>query len=576
MKIKAMFRLLYILVLLVLLLFALPAVVQAQFIYTTNNGTITIMGYSGSSGTVTIPDRINNLLVTSIGSNAFMGNTNVSNVMIPNAVNSIGSLAFFGCNNLTNVTIGSSVSSIGLGAFQSCSNLITVYFTGNAPILPDSNVFSGDNSAIAYYLAGTMGWGSTYGNELPTVVWEPFTYSTNNGTITITGYTGSGSVVAIPNTINGVPVTTIDTNALESSSLASVLIPNSVTNIGDYAFYNCSSLMAIYFQGNAPSLDGSHIFSGDSNVTVYYLPGTTGWGSMFSGLSTVAWVQFTYTTNNGTITITGYIANGGAVIIPSTISGLPVTSINNLVFYDHYYLTSVIIANSITNIGPIAFNGCSSMTNVTIGTGVTSIGNSAFDGCASLTSVIIPGNVTSIGTNAFTGCTGLTNLTISNGVSKIKDGAFYDCTSLTSVTIPNSVTSIESEAFEGCGLTSVYFTGNALTPTNDSSVFASIKNVTVYYLPSATGWGITFDGRPTALWLPQEQTYDSSFSVQTNQFGFNINWASGETVVVEACTNLLNPIWSPVATNTLTSGSSYFSDPQWTNYPFRFYRLSSQ
>ena len=69
------------------------------------------------------------------------------------------------------------------------------------------------------------------------------------------------------------------------------------------------------------------------------------------------------------------------------------------------------------------------------------------------------------------------------------------------------------------------------------------------------------------------QTGDGSFGVKTNQFGFNINWASGQVVVVQACTNLSNPAWLPLQTNTLTSGSVYFSDPQWTNYPGRYYRL---
>jgi hypothetical protein len=77
------------------------------------------------------------------------------------------------------------------------------------------------------------------------------------------------------------------------------------------------------------------------------------------------------------------------------------------------------------------------------------------------------------------------------------------------------------------------------------------------------------------LWTPQVQTTDASFGVRTNQFGFTITWASGMTVVVEACTNLANPTWYPLATNTLTGGSAYFSDPQWTSYPARFYRLRS-
>jgi hypothetical protein len=71
-------------------------------------------------------------------------------------------------------------------------------------------------------------------------------------------------------------------------------------------------------------------------------------------------------------------------------------------------------------------------------------------------------------------------------------------------------------------------------------------------------------------------TDDGGFGVQNNQFGFNIAWASDTVVVVEACTNLANPAWTPVGTNTLTGGSSYFSDPDWTSYPGRFYRLRSQ
>jgi hypothetical protein len=92
-------------------------------------------------------------------------------------------------------------------------------------------------------------------------------------------------------------------------------------------------------------------------------------------------------------------------------------------------------------------------------------------------------------------------------------------------------------------------------------------------------WGSTFGGRSTApsfLPNPVILNNDPSFGVQTNCFGFIISWATNTSVVVEACTDLSNPAWSPVATNTLTGGSSYFSDSQWTNYPGRFYRLSSQ
>src|SRR5665647_1020082 len=116
-----------------LLLLALPAVVQAQFTFTTNNGAITITGYNGTGGVVVIPSATNGYPVTSIGDTAFSNKVNVTIVIIPNSVTNIGVSAFRLCTSMTNVTIGSSVTSIGSFAFQSCSNLGSVQ-------IPDSVV----------------------------------------------------------------------------------------------------------------------------------------------------------------------------------------------------------------------------------------------------------------------------------------------------------------------------------------------------------------------------------------------------------------------------------------------------
>jgi hypothetical protein len=324
-------------------------------------------------------------------------------------------------------------------------------------------------------------------------------------------------------------------------------------------------------------------------------------------LPAVVQAQFDYTEDNGAITITGYTGPGGALAIPATIDGYTVTSIGWYAFYGNTSLTSVTIPNSVTSIGHQAFSSCTSLTNISmdaansvyssldgvlvnqaqtaliqfpggrggsyaIPNSVTSIGDHAFAYCTSLTSVTIPNSVTSIGNGAFLSCTNLTNVTIQNGV--IGNSMFANCTSLTSVTIGNSVTSIGDGAFAGCtSLTGVYFQGNA--PSVGSSVFLYTDNVTVYYLPGTTGWGATFAGRPAVLWNPLVQTGDASFGVRTNRFGFTITWANNRTVVVEAATNLANPVWIPVGTNILTNGASYFSDPEWINHPARFYRLRS-
>jgi len=479
---------------------------------------------------------------------------------------------------------------------------------------------------------------------IPIVAQAQFTYATNNGAITVTGYNGSDGTVAIPNTINGYAVAVIGDWAFYATSVTNVLIPDSVTNIGDGAFFNCESLTnvtlgsgvtsvgdwafgfcptlaSICCRGNAPSLGGADVFYGNE-AAIYYLAGATGWGFMFHGHPAIprnAPVPFDYATNSDGITlaITGYAGSDSEVIIPSSINFLPVTSFGNNAF-DSVNMTNIIIPNIVTNLGDSAFNncvnltgivipsrvkqtgnftfdGCSRLANVTIPASVTKIGDGAFAGCSSLTSIIIPSSVTSIGSEAFDN-SGLTNITIPdsvvfidglafvncyklatvklpNTITSISYLMFAECDNLTQITIPDGITNIGTAAFYDCyKLTAIYFEGNA--PSTGDQVF-NYSNPTIYYRPGTIGWAEHFDGLPTALTpLSYPVIVDSpNFGVQTKRFGFTIFWATNTPVIVEASTNLLD--WQPVQTNTLTTGSAYFSDPQQTNYPSRFYRLRS-
>ena len=84
-----------------------------------------------------------------------------------------------------------------------------------------------------------------------------------------------------------------------------------------------------------------------------------------------------------------------------------------------------------------------------------------------------------------------------------------------------------------------------------------------------------FGGRAAVLWNPSIQTTNASFGVRTNQFGFTITGTANIPIVVEASASLASASWTPLQTCTLTNGSIYFNDPQWTNYPARFYRVRS-
>jgi len=237
--------------------------------------------------------------------------------------------------------------------------------------------------------------------------------------------------------------------------------------------------------------------------------------------------DFTYTTNDAGITITGYTGTGGAVAIPGTIEGVPVTRIGDLLF---------------------AFN-----TNIT--------------------SITIPENVTGIDAEVFARCVNLRSVSIPNGVTNIGTGAFYYCLSLTSLTIPATVSNIGVRAFASCtNLQGVFFKGSAPKAT---TVFYFTDTVSAYYLPGITGWTNTFGGRPAVLWNPLAQTGDGSFGMGTNGFGFNITGTTNIPIVVEAAPDVVGGHWVPLLTNTIATGSVYFSDPDWTNRPARFYRIRS-
>jgi uncharacterized repeat protein (TIGR02543 family) len=163
--------------------------------------------------------------------------------------------------------------------------------------------------------------------------------------------------------------------------------------------------------------------------------------------------DFQYTDNGPGITIEYYLGSGdefGAVVIPDTIIGKPVTRIDDYSFRGRNEVTSVLIPGTVTTIGDFAFADCGNLTGVTIPEGVIGIGESAFSDCSGLTSVTLPGSVTSIGKWAFTRC-GLTSVTVAGGVTNIVEWTFGECDQLEIVTILSGVKSIEDRAFAYCG-----------------------------------------------------------------------------------------------------------------------------
>ena len=333
-----------------------------------------------------IPDS-----VTRIGSSAFSGCSRLTSVRIPDSVTYIGDRAFRYCGNLTNVTIGNSVTSIEGWTFDYCGSLTSVR-------IPDS-VTSIGKKAFAHCSSLTS---VTIGNSVTSIGDLAFYDS-----VSLTSVTIPDSVISIGG------------RAFEYCGLTSVIIGDSVTSIGSNAFAYCNSLESITFRGNAPNV--FHIVSDFAKVFIYR--GATGFGETFGGLPVVYKTvlpteHLRYKVGGNTVTITdcNEIVSG-ALAIPLTYDGKPVTSIGDRAFLKCTNLTSVTIPDSVTRIGRSAFNSCSSLTSVTIPDSVTSIENGAFSRCSSLTSITFEGNVPTLGIDVFVGVSGNAKLFINPGAT---------------------------------------------------------------------------------------------------------------------------------------------------------------
>ena len=503
------------------LLLVSPIVAQAQFAFTTNNDAITITGYTGSGGDVIIPDSTNDYPVTSISSGAFPLGDSVTSVTIPDSITNIGSAVFANSGGLTNITV----------------------LAGNPDYASTNGVlFNGAMTTLIQYPAGLLAGNYVIPDSVTNIGSDAFQSSRLTN-------------VDIPNS-----VISIGFAAFNASRLTGVTVPNGVTSIGEGAFSSCSSLANVT------------IGNGVTNMSLGAL------GSAFSECSSL--------TNIAVDTANPDYASLGGVLFDKTIttliqypSGLTAGNyaITNSVAkivgsaFATSLLTAITIPSSVTNIGSFAFQDCSRLTNIAVAAdnpSYASLGGVLFNKAMTLL-IQCPGGETG-------------SYAIPYGVISIGSFAFEYCSGLTNATIPNSVTNIGSDAFALCGLHEACFQGNAPlvnggAGSRDTSVFYRDSG-TALYQPGTTGWAATFGGWPTAGWYqPQPQILGSSYGlgVSSNGFQFTISWATNTSIVVVACTNLSNPVWQPVQTNTLAGGTAYFSDPQWMNYPGRFYRLCS-
>ena len=503
-----------------------------------------VFGYNGTSTNITIPSIWNGQTITEVSTRAFFGCATLTSIFIPSSVTSIGNSAFYGCTSLASIEVDPSnpkydsrdgcnaivetssnaivlgcpstvipqtVTSIGNYAFEGCTSLTSIS-------IPSSVRSIGNN---AFY-----GCASLASVEIPSSV-------TSIGECAFEGCTSLASI-SIPSS-----VTSIGEYAFFGcATLTSIFIPSSVTSIESYAFYGCTSLASIEVDPSNPKYDSrdgcNAIVETSSNAIVLGCTSTvipytvTSIGAYaFYGCTSLASIFIP-----SSVTSIGNLAFAGCTSLASIRRATSVTSIGYGAFEGCTSLTSVEIPSSVRSIGAYAFYGCTSLASISIPSSVTSIGDLAFAGCASLASVevdpsnpkydsrdgcnaivktssnaivlgcsstVIPSSVTSIGNSAFYGCTSLTSISIPSSVTSIGNHAFYGCTSLASVEIPSSVTSIGEYAFFGCATLASIFIPSSVTSIGEYA-FRECGSLTIFCQvsskPNSWNWGWNYDSRP--------------------------------------------------------------------------------
>ena len=313
----------------------------------------------------------------------------------------------------------------GFGAVSSGELHDAVYNGGNhITINPGSDAEESKHNFIIRLDLTNWDWDTKTGATFTvTVAAATNTFYFDQTIRTITGYGGTDTVVVIPSKINGVTVETIGNAAFRDSSVTSVTIPASVTEIGSNAFAGCTNLTSVNYEGDWSNLT---IQSGNPAV---------------QDAANAPLFDFEFTPDNTAVIVTNYKYNGAAadVTIPSRYKGKPVTTIGHAAFFNSA-VTSVTIPDSVTSISDDAFVNCPQLTNISIPNSVTYIGFFAFGSCTSLKSITLPSSLSSISGALFSGCSQLTTIHIPVSVTSIGNNAFADCPSSMIVTYPGSKT----------------------------------------------------------------------------------------------------------------------------------------
>ena len=423
-----------------------------------------------------------------IDEDAFIS-TSLTTVNIPDGVKTIGHGAFGNCYYLESATISKTVTELSPMSFYGCSNLTRIdVASGNQNYASDAGVvFNKDKTEIISFPAGKIDTSYTIPNSVTKIGKYAFYNCDKLESITI------------PES-----VTSIGDCAFENCDrLTFITIPNSVTSICDYAFENCDNLESIILSESISNID-RNVFA-RRNSLVYNEFGNGCY------LGTANNPYFALIKAKSTDITSCEIHDNCKIIAEGAFgdcNNLQYNEFDGVLYLgntENPYLllikakstdiTTCEISEGCRFIENSAFDECHKLTSITIPNGVQSIGEYAFYGCEKLETITFPESVRgSIGRYAFYNCESLTSITIPDGVTVIGEYTFYDCENLASITIPKSVTSIGERAFAFCNKLTTVIIPNSVV--NIGSAVFDCYNASIYCEAESLPEGWEVDWNP--------------------------------------------------------------------------------
>ena len=546
----------------------------------------TLVSYSGTESTVTIPDG-----VRVIGENAFKNNDYVLNVICPDSLEEIGYRAFYDCDNLQSVSLPETMKVINEGAFYYCKNLKTLGHTDDG-VLPKGLTSIG---VKAFYfceaLEGdlvipegvtSLSAGIFYNAYALTSITIPDTVTSMDANgdqfancTAVTSVKLSKNLTELPKTafftcksLKHLPdlsnVTSVGTSCFAGcAALEEMVIPESLTFIGANAFAR-SSLTEITVLGDPTGLDSA--FYNSLNLTTFVAPKLTTIGKqMFQGctalvnfivpdnVTLIGERAFQGCTNLKTLTFPasykaetlsfgltpfvscpafeGYVIEDGASIVRTEDGTLLAGGGKVLVSLPQDFKgTSYTVPDGVETISDYLFYKKTTITSVTLPASLKKIGTAAFQGCTKLTSIALPDGFTTLGEHAFDGCSGLKTVTFGQSLTSVPAYAFSNCSALTAVDLPATVETVGDYAFRGCSKATALSLKEGLTSIGANAFYGwkALKAITIPQSVTSLGGSAFYDCNAAAsidcgsLTVIPERAFYNAKAVKTVKLSDNV------------------------------------------------------